>query len=130
MPLSCHFHFSTSSATPPLALHEIATPVADPSNRCGRFILAGIFERYEGLYAGLFTLGFGIRWIVCQSTGYSARGGVGLCWFGGGKHEFGFRAFRTTSITREIGFRVYEGADLASPRAIGHLKGSRREVDD
>ena len=67
--------------------------------------------------------------IVCLRAGYSAQGGVGLCQFGGGMHEFGFGAFGATSITTEIGCRVYEGADFASPRVMVALGGGS-EVDN
>lgn len=60
MPLSRHFHNSASSASPPFVLHVISAPVANPSYRCGRFTFTSVFKGYEGLYAGLFTLGFGI----------------------------------------------------------------------
>ena len=102
MPLIRQFHNSASSASPPFVLHEITAPVANPSYRCGRFIFAGILERYEGLYAGLFNLGFGIRCIVCERASCRGRGGPRLCQSGGRISEFSFRAFSTTSITTEI----------------------------
>lgn len=98
MPLSRHFHNSASSAGPPFFLHEIAAPVANPSYRCRRFIFTSVFKWYEGLYAGLFTLGFGISWIGCRWVGGSAWGGVGLSRCFGGVRKIGFPAFGTTSI--------------------------------
>lgn len=100
--LTRQFHNSASSASPPFVLHEVAAPVANPSYRWGGLIFAGIFKRYEGLYAGFFNLRFGDGSVVYQKAGCRTRGGPGLCQFGWRMRDFSFCAFSTTSIATKV----------------------------